>query len=267
MSKLHKLIQAIRQIIKQPALLNLVLDADGPRKENVIRKYKLHQGLAQVKLETLFGSSLEENIQPFAFLDGGSLPTDLLLLKQCARQFYDCKYFEIGTWRGESVANVADTGASCHTLCLSDEEMRTLGCDDAYIQLHGHFSKHLPNVQQWRGNSITFDYSQLPSPFDLVFIDGDHHYASVKSDTEQVFKHLLHDKSIVVWHDYGHEPDSVRWEVFEGILDGTPAEKRKYLYHVANTKCAIYWPKAFKTQKLQSPSTPQTDFKLTVKLG
>ena len=100
--------------------------------------------------------------------------------------------------------------------------------------------------------------------FDLIFIDGDHHYEYVKSDTQKVFEHLLHDQSIVVWHDYGYDPEKFRPEVLAGILDGIPVDFRKNLYHVSNTMCAIFIRDQFPTSILQSPVTPDKAFKVKI---
>src|SRR5690606_41176729 len=58
------------------------------------------------------------------------------------------------------------------------------------------------------------------------------------SDTENVFKHLIHENSIIVWHDYAYNPEKVRFEVMQGILDGIPKKFHSNIYHVANTMCA-----------------------------
>nr|WP_262908016.1 class I SAM-dependent methyltransferase [Hymenobacter sp. 15J16-1T3B] len=150
-------------------------------------------------------------------------------------------YFEIGTWRGESAAAVAEVAASVHTLNLSDEELRRLKLPEAYIGLHGHFSRPLPNVTHLHGNSATFDYRGL-GPFDVVFIDGDHSYEAVREDTARVFQELLHPQSVVVWHDAARQPGVPRWEVLSGILDGLPATAPGQLYAVGNSLCALYSP-------------------------
>ena len=56
------------------------------------------------------------SLGPMTFLDGGSLPTDIMLLVSLAESIKDCRYFEIGTWRGESVAAISPRSKSCHTL-------------------------------------------------------------------------------------------------------------------------------------------------------
>jgi len=198
------------------------------------------------------------------FLDGGSLPTDLMLLASLAETIPDCRYFEIGTWRGESVSALADRVKSAHTLCLTDEEMRNLGMHERTIESHMIFSKGIKNVIQLRGDSRSFDFSSLNQKFDLIFIDGDHHYDFVKSDTRNVFAHLTHENSVVVWHDYGFHPDLVRFEVLAAILDGVCPDRRDRIYHVAHTKCAIYTGKSYPSQPADFKVLPRECYTLEI---
>ncbi len=204
----------------------------------------------------MFGENAGGELNLFTFLDGGSLPTDILLLKKLAGKFEKCSYFEIGTWRGESVANVAAAAAECFTLNLSAEELRSMHVDEKYIALQGFFSKSLKNVVHLEGNSRTFDFGSLQRRFDVIFIDGDHHYDMVKHDTQQVFRHLVHPASVVVWHDYGNTPENVRFEVLAGILDGTPGELHRYLYHVGGTKSAVMIREEIPSAVLSEPVRP-----------
>ncbi len=187
-------------------------------------------------------------VAPFAFGDGGSLVTDLLLLRALARQRTGCRYFEIGTWRGESAANVAAEAATVHTLNLSAAEMRALGLPERYIELHGFFSRPLPNVTHLHGHSATFDLAGLGGPFDLIFIDGDHHYESVRRDTARVFEHLVSANTVVVWHDASRQPGQPRWEVLAGLLAGLPTGLPGQLVQVGNTLCALYSPQPLPVQ-------------------
>lgn len=111
---------------------------------------------------------------------------------------------------------------------------------------------------------MTYDFKSLHKKFDLIFIDGDHRYEYVKNDTQKVFEHLMHEQTIVVWHDYAYNPEKFRPEVLAGILDGIPVEFRKNLYHVSNTMCAIFIKKQFPTSILQSPVTPNKTFSLKI---
>src|ERR1700745_1865298 len=102
MSKLSKLFKAFSLIVKQPSLLNKVLDDADVNKTWVIKKYNLPKGLKTVDISGLL-HGMNITVDPFCALDGGSTPIDLALLKGLAAQKKDCAYFEIGTWRGESV--------------------------------------------------------------------------------------------------------------------------------------------------------------------
>jgi predicted O-methyltransferase YrrM len=239
MSKIGKAIKALWWILRKPVLLNRVLTDEDTWRSYVEKKYRMPEGLPVVDLGQLIDTS-NCALGPMSYLDGGSLPTDLMLLSGLAEGIRDCSYFEIGTWRGESVATVSLRAKNCHTLCLSDEEMHSLGMHPRTIESHSLFSKGLNNVIQLRGDSRSFDFGQLNKKFDLVFIDGDHHYDFVKSDTVNVFRHLVHEKSIVVWHDYGFHPDQVRYEVMAAILDGIGEDRAGLVYHVGHTKSAIF---------------------------
>lgn len=264
MSKIGKLFRALQLIARQPALLNHVLDDNEVWKKYVTKNYNLPDGLPMVQLDDLF-PGFEMEIPVFAFLDGGSLPTDIALLMHFAAGIPDCRYFEIGTWRGESVLNVAQKAKHCTTLNLPDEEMRQIGMSEEYIALTAFFSKVKQNITHLRGNSKTFDFAGLNEKFDLIFIDGDHHYEMVKNDTAKVFEHLVHENTIVVWHDYAKNPENVRFEVLAGILDGIPGKFRKNLYHAANTMTAYYSQKRWPATKLHYPIEPKSYFSLSLK--
>ena len=264
MSKLSKFFKAISLIIKQPSLLNILLDNADVNRREVIKKYNLPKGLKTVDITSLI-PNINITVEPFCALDGGSTPIDLALLKGLAAQKTDCNYFEIGTWRGESVANVASVAKNCVTLNLSDKEMLAMGADKDYVNLHRFFSKDLKNVTHLQSNSLTFDYSSLNQKFDLIFIDGDHHYESVKSDTANAFKLLKDESSVIVWHDYGNNPNDIRWDVFRGILDGTLSEQQKYLYRVSNSLCAIYTKQKIATEYPAATPAPNKQFSIQVK--
>ena len=100
---------------------------------------------------------------------------------------------------------------------------------------------------------------------DILFIDGDHHYESVKSDTKNAFSLLKDENSIIVWHDYGNNPSDIRWDVLKGILDGTPSDKIKNLYRVSNTLCAIYSSAIKLAEHVPNYAVPKKHFSICVK--
>lgn len=262
--KATKLFKALSLIIRQPALLNHVLNDNAVWQKYVGKNHKKEQGLPVVELDTLF-PGFEAHVPVLAFLDGSSLPTDMALLVKLAENIEDCTYFEIGTWRGESVTNVATVAGECFTLNLEDDAMRQMGLPEAYVELTGFFSNNKKNITQLRGNSFDYDFGALNKKFDLIFIDGDHHYESVKNDTEKVFRHLVHENSIVVWHDYARNPETIRYDVLAGILDGLPKHLQPNLYHVGNTLSAICINKKFAAHVLSSPVKPEHYFLVEIK--
>ena len=264
MNKIQKFTKAIGRIIRHPYLLNLVLQDEGSNKEEVIRKYGLKDGLPLLEINELF-PDFHEIAKPYAYLSGATMPIDIALLRALAKKYEVQDYFEIGTWRGESVANLADVSEHCVTFNLPNEDIIKLTNNKLYADLHSFFNKDLSNVEQLYGDSQTFDFAPHFGKYDMVFIDGDHHYESVKKDTETAFRLLKNDHSIIVWHDYGLDPETIRWDVMAAILDGAPAEKRKNIYHVSNTLCAVYLPDDFPTHKLVPYEKPHKYFEIEIK--
>ena len=265
LNKISKSFKAIIAIIRNPWLLNNVLEDNDLWKKYVIKGYKLGKGLPVIDFENIIKSKSEQ-INTFACLDGGSLVTDHILLKSLASQINNCSYFEIGTWRGESVKNVSEVAKECYTLNLPDDDIKKFGENNNYIESIGYFSKNIGNITHLKGNSLFYDFEKLNKKFDLIFIDGEHHYDFVKSDTKKVFAHLIHENSIIVWHDYGFSPEKVRFEVLAAILDGTPKEKHENLYFVSNTLCAIYSPKKLDGFYPEYPILPKKKFKINVQI-
>jgi predicted O-methyltransferase YrrM len=240
-------------------VLTLAEFDDERYRRRVADEYGRPQGLPTVDLLELF-PSFDETVEPYACLEGGSLPVDLALLKAFARKYDACRYLEIGSWRGESAANVASVAAECYSISLSEAEMREAGFGDSFIATSDVFSKTLPNVTHIGHDSRSFDFGTLP-PMDLVFVDGDHSYEGVRSDTLNAFKVLRDQHSVIVWHDYARTTErEVHWDILAAILDGCPREKRGNLYHVSNTMCAIYAQGTYSTSYPEYPQLPDKTF-------
>jgi hypothetical protein len=261
MDKFRKALKALGWIARKPVLLNRVLTDEDSWQVYVEKNHALPNGLPVITMDRLVKKS-SNSLGPMTFLDGGSLPTDMMLLAGLAEGIKECRFFEIGTWRGESISIVATRAKSCHTLCLTDQQMRDRGMHERTIEAHRMFCGNLKNVTQIRGDSRSFDYGSLGMTFDLLFIDGDHHYDFILSDTRNVFKYLVHENSIVVWHDYGFHPDKVRFEVMAAILDGVGPNRTSKVYHVAHTKCAIYTGNSYPSQPADFPMIPEEYYTL-----
>ena len=260
--RLKAIYSIIRKILIKPSSIFLVLRDETEHKSYLQKKYGKTQ-FPTVDINQFFVDGKAE-INHYTFLDGSSLATDLALLKSIAASFPTCEYMEIGTWRGESILNVADTGAHCTSVNLSPEDIIAMGLDEKYAHLHGCLIKDKSRIKSVYANSQTFDFSTLNQKYDLIFVDGDHTYEAVKSDSSKVFELLKDDDSMIVWHDYGYNPETPRHSVIAAILDGLPASAHSHLYHVSNTICAIYTKRELKATLLESPVKPDKIFKVNL---
>jgi hypothetical protein len=262
-----KKIEKIRLLLKHPVSVlekGLNLQRESQFRNSLILDYKIDQ-LPTIDLLELF-SSFEEELTTYSFLEGTSLITDIMLLKKLARSYSACNYLEIGSWRGESIKNISQVAAHCTSITLSPEEMKTININKEFIDVHGVFSKNTKNITEILHNSHTFDFNTLERKFDLIFIDGDHSYEGVLSDTRKTFNLRKDDSSVIVWHDYGFSTETVRHSVLKAILDGIPVEKHKYLYHVSNTMCAVYIEdRNFSCYLTKFPTFPNKKFSVHVK--
>lgn len=263
MVKINKFLSFIRIILKNPSLVNLILNSRIEAENKFKKYYPDITALPQTDIKDL-GGEIVENVESF-LLDGSSLITDLQLLATIAARKNINSYLEIGTWRGESVHNVAKQIDDCTTINLSKKEMQDMGWNLKYAEQHGILSNKNPKILHLEANTKTFDFGSLNKKYDLIFIDGDHSYEMVLNDTKKVFQHLIHDNSIVVWHDYAYNPQNIRYEVFRAILDGTGKENHPYLYHPKNTMCAIFIKEKVHPSVFDEMDIPERLFHIGIK--
>ena len=262
-AKIQKLFSVLQNILKKPSLINLINDSNLVFEERFKQKYSNFTTLPQIEIKDLNGGKVVNQVESF-LLDGSSLITDLQLLSTLASRKNTNSYFEIGTWRGESVYNVAKFVADCSTLNLSSAEMKELGWAEKYAAQHGILSKKNPAILHLTGNTKTFDFAGLQKKYDLIFIDGDHVYDMVLSDSKKVFANLVHENSIVVWHDYAYSAQKIRYEVFMAILDAVGKENHQYLYHPKNTMCAVFTKDKLPTTEFDEMEFPKKIYELTI---
>ena len=266
MSKLR----ALKTLLKNPKKVlsdGIVAQHELKHKQEIISKFGIDQ-LPTVDLLKLCPDLKNgESINYYSYLDGTSYLTDIILLKQLARKYENCQYLEIGSWRGESIANVSEVAQNCVSVTLSDEEMEKIEMGGNYVKVHGMFSKRINNITTHRKNSQTFDFNELGQKFDLIFVDGDHTFEGVVNDSVKAFEQRKDDSSIIVWHDYGLRFERARHSVLNGILNGIPKEKHGNLYHVSNSLCAVYIEGLdLPTYQTEFPTTPNKNFQIQIKV-
>ncbi|MBL7931686.1 MAG: class I SAM-dependent methyltransferase [Bacteroidia bacterium] len=262
MNKFKKLIKAIGLLLKQPSLINLIVEYDENYHTLVTRKYGIETGLKKINFDEFL--QLEDTLDQYSFLDGGSIVTDYLLLKALSKKLNRPDCFEIGTWRGESALSMAKYANKVFTLNLSKEELLSLGFSEEYANLQGVLCNRADNITQLWGNTFTYDFSPYKNKFDLIFVDGDHKYKSVVNDTKIAVQIMKNKNSVIVWHDYGFGTETTRWEVLLGILEGLPKEMHRHLYSVNNTLCAIYYPFPVESKLMSYPQSPDKLYKIKI---
>jgi hypothetical protein len=266
MNNLGKIIKAFILLIQKPHLINHILDSNESCEKEFRKQFQDVNPARQISLKSIYNFDDSISVMPFSFLSGSSLITDFVLLKLACIKTRATNYLEIGTWRGESVANVSSLVENCYTLNLSDEQLTALGLSKNYVDSHRFFSKEKKNVTHLFGDSKLFDFSQLNKKFDVIFIDGNHHTDAVESDTRRLFPYLKSCNSIMIWHDAKKDTEKIRYEVMLGIYRGIPTDKHKNIYLVENTLCAVYIEEDIKFKNLNCYEKPQHHFEIDVRV-
>uniref|UniRef100_UPI001958D013 class I SAM-dependent methyltransferase n=1 Tax=Oscillibacter sp. CU971 TaxID=2780102 RepID=UPI001958D013 len=107
------------------------------------------------------------------------------------------------------------------------------------VDYSGRLAKN-PKITQYYANSKEFDYSQLPKDIDLFFIDGDHSYEGVYSDTKNIFS-IKKDDAIVIWHDVKNASGYFNPDVLYAISEALGEQFRDFCVTDRNI-CGIYVP-------------------------
>jgi predicted O-methyltransferase YrrM len=258
--------QALKILLQNPLKVikkGILAQEENFHKARIQSKYGISQ-LPTIDYLDIF-PDFNDTLDSYTFLNGTSFITDLLLLKGLAKSIPNCEYLEIGSWRGESIANVAEVAQNCTSVTLSENDMREMKFAEGFIKVHGLFSNGIKNIKTIGANSRTFDFSSLNQKFDLIFVDGDHSFEGVLNDTKKVFDLRKDETSIIVWHDYAFNAEDTRHSVMEAILDGIPKEKHKNLYHISNSMCAVYIEnRKFNTYFTSFPTYPNKKFKVQI---
>ncbi len=149
-------------------------------------------------------------------------PQEIMTLAAIARFTSPRRILEIGTFDGGTTLNLAVntppdtlittvdlppdwTGHLAHRV----PESLVNFTGDASVGAQFQNTRHAAKITQVYGDSAAIDWSDLGGPFDMIFIDGNHYYDYVKSDTENALG-CLKAGGLVVWHDYGMIEDVSR---------------------------------------------------------
>jgi predicted O-methyltransferase YrrM len=159
-------------------------------------------------------------------LGAGSM-WDLLAACLIARHASPKTCFEIGTGFGRTTHHLAlntDTDTRIFSLDISD---------DAVV---GRIFANQPTadrITKLTGDSKTFAFDQWLGKIDLVFVDGDHSFDGVCSDTDLAFK-LVAPGGCILWDDF--DPG------WPGVIKALKQHSRaNSMRHIVGTKL-VYSP-------------------------
>ena len=206
------------------------------------------------KLFTLIDSSDRDNTVripiPKRRGTGGLSLLETFSLIAAAKLVDARRIFEIGTYLGTTTLNLAlNVG--------EDSEILTLDLDEDHAALANQHpadceltKKHLDSqktldfldspvsrkVKTLTGDSKRFDFSPWRASIDLIFIDGGHDFATVKSDTENAFELIRTDsRSCILWHDYGNPEYSALTDYLEEL------SQRLEIFHIEETMLCAWF--------------------------
>jgi methyltransferase family protein len=201
----------------------------------------------------------------YTFAPWSTSPIEHALIQGIARRCKPCHFLEIGSLRGELLANLNGLVESSISLSLSKDDMVKRGYPKTVVDTNLLYENEVENLSVIYADSREYDFSKLPPPpRNLIFIDGDHAYEMVRHDTKNVLS-VCAKESVIVWHDYAlGDHMTINWPVFAGILDGLPRTAWSRLFHVNNTACAVLLPRTWSVRVHENPFRPETTFSLSI---
>ncbi len=178
---------------------------------------------------------------------GNIRPMEAQVLGTLVEHFQPKSIFEIGTYNGFSALHLAKNSppqAMIYTLDLPYDrtdlhfkhDPRDAHHDIKNINMGSarcfHSDPARSKIKELFGDSTTFDYSPYFRKMDFIFIDANHSYSFVKSDTENAFR-MLAPGGVILWHDY----DFIHPGVFKYLNE---IAREKNVYYIERTRYALY---------------------------
>jgi len=133
---------------------------------------------------------------------------ETIIISHLVKMMAPAKIFEFGTFNGRTTMHLAIN--SPETAIVYSIDIKTgifdFNTDGVYLNETsiGEYILKSPvasKIRMLKGDSRSFDFSQYEKSIDFIFIDGDHSYDSVISDSMNSFK-MVRPGGVVMWHDY-----------------------------------------------------------------
>jgi predicted O-methyltransferase YrrM len=196
----------------------------------------------------------EITLASLATISGGATLAELCVISYITNILEPHTIFEFGTLEGRTTLNLAlNSPEDCRifTFDLPEEDRRKyyekrlkeikvwpMDKPPPYRDTAGEcFRNHQisTKITQLYGDTRTFDFSPYYQKMDLIFIDANHEYEYVKSDSETAMK-MLSKQGGIIWHDYPNVMGVAAYldELFESSTT---------LNHLWDTRLALYCQK------------------------
>lgn len=231
-NKFRKAIQIVKILLKHPKRISGVISYSEMFRDYCIEKYNMPNGPPLAGIFDIV-DEVDISIDPFISNFVGSDLMTMAFMKSVAKQYDDCKFLEIGTYHGVTTQNM--------------DEVTSGGVTIDIIEHDRNLMKPSCRIERVIEDSRCIPWDSL-GKFSLIYVDGSHHYDTVKTDTESAFK-CLAPGGTILFDDitdkskaYNH-PWWLRWAVIAGVYDGCPEDKRDRLYLVSNMCNIIYTEK------------------------
>ncbi len=198
----------------------------------------------QMKREMVFVRSNVFNMESIV-----TRPSETQILSALVCQLKPKTIFEIGTYNGFTTLHFAYNApedSKIYTLDLPPDfeikDRTDYSYDDLMVvelskkNIARRVYKNDPmghKIIELFGDSKKFDFSPYYGKIDMVFIDGNHSYRYVKSDTENAFK-MLSSNGVIIWHDFDY---IIHRDVFKFL--NSLSEQYK-IYSIPHTRFAVY---------------------------
>ena len=156
-----------------------------------------------LEIDLAMGPEPREHPAPGMHIWGWMSSVELTWLHEQAQRMRSI--VEVGSLRGRSAFALL-LGCKGPVYCIDPWEDPGNHAYTGFMEACGHF----PNVRPVKGYSPAVG-DQIPGDVDMVFIDGDHSYESIKADVEYW---LPRTRMLICGHDYSEEggyPDVKRY--------------------------------------------------------
>lgn len=189
--------------------------------------------IREVYLEELFPGIADVSV-PIGVINeltGHPNKVDMLYVAAVAKFIGAVRMFEFGTYMGRTTLHLARNNPDSKVVTLN----LPASADPRYAPFLGTLlsgQPELARIERIEGDSRSLDTTPYRGQFDFVFVDGDHSYEAVKSDTGKAFE-LLAPRGVIMWHDYAPKSEGLV-QFFEQLTQTTP------LFRIRSTCLLVY---------------------------